>query len=744
MTVWASLLQSRFHGLPDRPVKNGHGLTHIDHVYVTGNIAGTPNIKASMNDGYNVGLEIAKTHKPSPYRLQACVGIVGAGPAGIGVAMALEHHNISFVIWEQGQIFQSIASYTEGKQIYARPNEWSLPENLWFEDGPKEKLLKRWESEIFHLKNHIRTHHKVVDIHKYNDVFNVYIEHQSVQSTVKVGVVVLATGTQVQPKKLNIAGESLAQIDHSMHSAKDYQGKRVAVIGGGSSSLEATLTLLKQGTPCTLIHRGDQFSKAAPALVSELKEWKESDLLEIMMTSTVTQFTPFPHSSSTITIAIRNSQTKNTQHIVVDKALVLIGGTPHSALLESIDLKTEQHNNSRLLWWLPFVALVYIFYLFKSGVQESCFTAECLTTAIEAKRHYFPLNLQWFTHLPSLLQVDLGFRVVDGAFWGTLMYSLCITGFGVKAMTKYRSITQRKRYLSLIIFQLIFLFGIPEVIAPWIISTGTGLDFFGGERPWKLYSMVIPWPLSLYSVVDSPSYIEHPNSISIALMWMGFGAAVSFIAIPLYVKKQGQRFCSYLCGCGGLAETLGDAFRTLAPKGDVAKKLEQMGRWVWLLAIFVTGLILNDAWQLIASPALFHAKLFAEKWYSLMVDFWLASVVGVALYPYFGNRVWCRFICPLRAYMETIAKYTTKLSIEANDTCIGCYECTRQCQMGIPVHEFALRQHSLNNQNSACIQCGICIEVCPLDVLSIGEAGTPIRVDTKDLLTPPKEPWSRV
>ena len=50
--------------------------------------------------------------------------------------------------------------------------------------------------------------------------------------------------------------------------------------------------------------------------------------------------------------------------------------------------------------------------------------------------------------------------------------------------------------------------------------------------------------------------------------------------------------------------------------------------------------------------------------------------------------------------METIAKYTTKLSIEAKDTCIAGYECTRQCQMGIPVHEFALRQH-LNNQNSA-------------------------------------------
>ena len=94
--------------------------------------------------------------------------------------------------------------------------------------------------------------------------------------------------------------------------------------------------------------------------------------------------------------------------------------------------------------------------------------------------------------------------------------------------------------------------------------------------------------------------------------------------------------------------------------------------------------------------------------------------------------------------METIAKYTTKLSIEANETCIGCYECTRQCQMGIPVHEFALRQHSLNNQNSACIQCGICIEVCPLDVLSVGESGTPIQLALPSVLSPPKEPWTNV
>jgi ferredoxin len=35
----------------------------------------------------------------------------------------------------------------------------------------------------------------------------------------------------------------------------------------------------------------------------------------------------------------------------------------------------------------------------------------------------------------------------------------------------------------------------------------------------------------------------------------------------------------------------------------------------------------------------------------------------------------------------------------------------------------------MDNRNSACIQCGICVEVCPMDVLSIGERGQEVTLD---------------
>lgn len=98
----------------------------------------------------------------------------------------------------------------------------------------------------------------------------------------------------------------------------------------------------------------------------------------------------------------------------------------------------------------------------------------------------------------------------------------------------------------------------------------------------------------------------------------------------------------------------------------------------------------------------------------------LASLVGVALYPVLGNRVWCRFFCPLRAYMEAIARRIGRLAIRSDDRCISCGECTRACQMGIEVQRFAELQIPVHNANSACIQCGVCVHVCPMDVLSLG------------------------
>jgi len=72
--------------------------------------------------------------------------------------------------------------------------------------------------------------------------------------------------------------------------------------------------------------------------------------------------------------------------------------------------------------------------------------------------------------------------------------------------------------------------------------------------------------------------------------------------------------------------------------------------------------------------------------------------------------------------MRLLAAIYSKFRIKPADRCIACGECSRYCQMGIDVMQFALKEEDINNKNSSCIGCDICVSVCPMDNLTSGKA----------------------
>ncbi|MEK9138747.1 MAG: 4Fe-4S dicluster-binding protein, partial [Bacteroidota bacterium] len=180
-------------------------------------------------------------------------------------------------------------------------------------------------------------------------------------------------------------------------------------------------------------------------------------------------------------------------------------------------------------------------------------------------------------------------------------------------------------------------------------------------------------------------------------------------------------YCSWICGCGGLAETFGDRWRHLAPKGRTSIKWEWMNLVVLGAATVVTVLVLiKDIYGAFAGPADLGIRL-----YRLYADVWLVGVLPVTFYPFLGGKVWCRYWCPLAKLMHLQSEFFAKMKwgrfkIIANDKCIGCNECSRNCQVGIDVMSYALKQEQLDNATSSCIGCGICVTVCPKDTLIFG------------------------
>ena len=667
-------------GVRELPQVDARNESNVRGLYIVGDLADAPIIKVALNQGHEVAEAIwAELGSSSSDADLLDVAVIGAGPGGIGAALALQDAGARYAVFEKGEPFQTIQNFPRNKLIFSEPRHIENKGNFWFEDAQTEVVIERWSQALDEKSLVIRQPVEVTDVQKAPHGFDV----STSQGVVRARKVILATGRRGSVNRISAPGEELEKVRYTLKDPAEHAGRKVLVVGGGDSAVEAACDCADAGADVTLAYRKAEFTRPKQKNKERIERYIADGRVAAEM-----EASPIRIEDGAVDLRVGDQE----RRVDNDDVLVFAGTRLPYAFLRKLGIRMEGDMDAlRALWIGSFALLTYLFYVLKHD------------------KDFFPFGEDHvLSMVPSWFDVDLGFRTVDFSFWGTVLYSVLILVFGVRAYRKYPAPVQKRRYLSLITFQWVFLFGIPELLAPLVI-----------ERPWKIYAATVPWPLSIWSLVDAPSWASGDTAAAVG--WLAVGASVSFIAIPLYVRSQGERFCSYLCGCGGLAETLGDFWRHLAPRGRTAVQLEKMGRVILVAAIPVTLLILNDAWQFFEAGALYSTKAFAEHWYGLMVDFWLASVVGVALYPYLGNRMWCRFFCPLRAYMEEIARRIARITIRSNDKCIGCGECTRFCQMGIDVQAYAQRQKDMDNSDSACIQCGICIQVCPMEVLSIGE-----------------------
>ena len=285
-------------------------------------------------------------------------------------------------------------------------------------------------------------------------------------------------------------------------------------------------------------------------------------------------------------------------------------------------------------------------------------------------------------------------------FWYSSLYTLLMLVFGLLAMRRWSKgwtdTYQITRFASLIAFQIVGFVCIELLLA----------TYYRDGDWWRAYGINNPFPLMFDSFYGLPAF-----QLSLGWVVAILAALMTFVVIPFSVRRHGKRFCTWVCGCGGLAETFGDRWRHLAPKGERSRRLEIMNAVVMFWA-FVSGAVILFVYS--------GDKDASGGWhagYKLVVDFWLIAVIPVALYPIWGGKVWCRYWCPLAKYMQVLSKWYGTLAIAADDKCIECTQCSKYCQVGVDVMAFAKNGEHFSNQETSCIHCGICITVCPMDVL---------------------------
>ena len=741
-----------------RPVLDQHNRSNVPGLYVVGDLAGAPVIKLAMAQAVDVVEHLAEQPElaergdagpDAPPDLLDLL-IVGSGAAGLNAALAAQEHGFSFVVLEKERIASTIDDFPEGKWVYAEPDDVPPRGKLWLDGARKEELVERWHRIVEDNRLDVRTEEPLESLERQGGIFHA----KTPKGEYRARRVILATGQRGNPRKLGVPGEDLEHVYHRLYSPTRYADEQILVVGGGNSAVEAALTLAERNR-VVLSYRRGEFSRIFKDNRRKLEEAIDDGRIEVLFHSNVRELRP--HEA---VLTVDQDGSRDERSIPVDHAFILIGAELPVRFLRSLGIRLENDWTGGSVLraaGLSLAALVGLWFLGPvfGGPQPplpgpigaladlgtlTAGAGAVLAAAAAALLVRFGIRGdRWaWLGLSFLIWYGVyGIKVGNGselwpfkgwaygtmsffdrswAFWYTVLYTALMTVFGLQALKRWgidrRDRFQIWRYTSLLAFQWVFFFLVPEFLFQWAVKyqwVGEALasDPQFADQAWRSYGIVYAWPLFFYTWLHDPHQI-----------WVIWGIVLTFGLIPLLVLFHGKRYCSWICGCGGLAETFGDRWRHLAPKGKASRRWEVMGLVILIFAAAATGLML-----LKDTLGWYQAADESAGLYAILVDVWLVGILPVTLYPFMGGKVWCRYWCPLAKMMELNSRLYTKLGwsrfhIEANDKCIACNECSRYCQVGIDVMQYALKQETLDNATSSCIGCGVCVTVCPMDTLS--------------------------
>jgi len=189
----------------------------------------------------------------------------------------------------------------------------------------KENLLAFWDKVLHRADFKVRTGQKVEDIKRGPDgIFTV----SSQDSQYRSHAVILALGRTGTPRKLGVPGEELPKVMYRLIEADHYINKKILVVGGGDSAVEAAMGLAHQvGNKVTLVYRSAQFSRIKERNSQRIAECIKSGKVEVLFNSN-----PVECKEESVIVDVQGQ----TREIPNDYVWIFAGGTPPNDFLKKI------------------------------------------------------------------------------------------------------------------------------------------------------------------------------------------------------------------------------------------------------------------------------------------------------------------------------------------------------------------------------------------------------------------------
>jgi thioredoxin reductase/ferredoxin len=716
------------------PAIHDDGSTDVPGLYVVGDLTGIPLLKFSADSGARAVATIAgdpafASRDRLPGRAVHDLVVVGGGVSGMSAALSARKLGWDVAILEASEPFSTVVNFPKGKPIFTYPTAMIPAGEMQLTAKIKEPLVEELRRQTIDA-GIVPEPARVLYVRRKPAGLEVVVDDGRIVGAHRV---IVAVGRSGDFRRLHVEGESRDKVSNRMHDPNDFAAKDVLVVGGGDAALEAAAAIASAGGRVTLSYRGSEFSRAKPENVGAIADRKD---VRLALGSRVKRIGA--------TDAVLAFDSGKDETIPNDAVFTMIGREAPLDLLRrsGVGIRGEWTAGT---WGtlVAFLAACVFLYNWKAGGM--------LYKTFEAHR-FFPFGVPAAlsgsstafarpAHLLGTVALSLG----SPGFYYSVAYCLCVVIFGVKRIRRRKTPYVQAQTLTLMAVQVVPLFILPYVLLPWMGHNGwfdhgagqwlsdrlfprTPWDPQGREY-WRAFGIILAWPLFIWNVFTSKPMA----------LWLAISFAQTFVIIPAIVYRWGKgAYCGWICSCGALAETLGDAHRHKMPHGKIWNRLNMVGQGVLAVALLLGALrTLSWIWPGSFAGSLFDGMLNGwHPWgvqtnYYWIVDVGFAGILGVGLYFHFSGRVWCRFACPLAALMHVYARFTSFRILAEKKKCISCNVCTSVCHQGIDVMNFANK--GLPMEDPQCVRCSACVSSCPTGVLTFGRvdrAGTIISVDS--------------